>query len=429
MGAQYGPDWVWFLYNRVHDCEYGIVQMSDNQEVSHTYVIGNVIDNIHRSRPSDPSDAWAPSAIMMSGGYERHVVNNTIDDVDSGVNIASPAGSLEVADNIIVNVTQPLASHLILSFAALAPNTMFHHNVLFGDPRIDWGTGQFHVDAGLLAAARSLDADPQFVDPAAGDFHVPLTSPAANNGELNTAYAVFQQRYGFTMAVDADGRARPQTAKADIGAYLAGTPPASAPGPSVPTPPSAPGEGCAPTSIPSAPLALALVSQGAGVVSVAWSKPAGCGVATSYIIEGSAAPGEAGASREVDASQTTYQGAMQPGTFYMRVKARNALGVGPPSNEIEVGGVPGAPASLRATVNGASVSLTWSAPTTGGTPSGFVVEIGSAPGLKNIASTTYPGNSTSASQVVPAGTAYVRVRAISVAGMSDASNEVKVTVR
>ena len=32
MGAQYAPDWVWFIYNHVHDCEYGITQMSDNVE-------------------------------------------------------------------------------------------------------------------------------------------------------------------------------------------------------------------------------------------------------------------------------------------------------------------------------------------------------------------------------------------------------------
>ena len=120
---------------------------------------------------------------------------------------------------------------------------------------------------------------------------------------------------------------------------------------------------------------------------------------------------------------------MQPGTFYMRVKARNTLGISPPSNEIEVGGVPGAPGSLRATVNGASVTLTWSAPTTGGTAGGFVVETGSAPGLADIASVTLPRNSTSTAQVVPPGTAYLRVRAISIAGVSDASNEVKVTVR
>ena len=430
MGGQYAPDWVWFLYNHVHDCEYGIAQMSDNQEVSHTFMVGNIIENIHRSQPSDPSDAWAPSAIMMSGGYERHVVNNTIYNVDSGVNIPSPVGSIEVGDNIIVNVTQALASHVLLSFAALAPNAVFHHNILFGDPRLDWGSGQFHVDGGVLALAKSFDADPQFVDAAGGNFHVALSSPAANNGELNAAYATFQQRYGVSISVDADGRPRPQTATADIGAYLAGNPPAaSAPAPSQPAPPSTPGEGCQPTSIPSAPLGFALVSQGAGTFRVVWSKPAGCGVATSYIVEAGSAVGEAAASKEVDASQTSYQGVLQPGTYFMRVKARNALGISIPSNEIQVGGVPGAPSGLTATPSGQSLTLRWSAPASGGTLSGYVIEMGSAPGLSDIASATFPGTSTSVAGMMPTVTSYFRVRSVSVAGMSDPSNEVKVTVR
>ena len=119
---------------------------------------------------------------------------------------------------------------------------------------------------------------------------------------------------------------------------------------------------------------------------------------------------------------------MQPGTFYMRVKARNALGIGPPSNEVQVGGVPGAPGALKAVVSGRSLTLSWSPPITGGTPSGFVIEMGSAPGLKDIASATYPATPTSVTGVIPAATSYFRVRAVSVAGVSEPSNEVKVTV-
>ena len=48
---------------------------------------------------------------MMSGGYERHVINNTIYNVDSGVNISTPVGTLEIADNVISTITQPLGSH------------------------------------------------------------------------------------------------------------------------------------------------------------------------------------------------------------------------------------------------------------------------------------------------------------------------------
>jgi hypothetical protein len=428
IGGQYAPDWVWFLYNHVHDCEYGIGQVSDDGQQTHTFIIGNVVDNIHRSQASDPTDAWSPSGIMMSGGYERHIVNNTVYNVDSGVNIASPVGSLDVADNIIANVTQPQASHLLLNFSALAANTAFHNNILFGDPRIDYGNGQTHVSASLLAIAKSLDADPQFIDPTNRDFHVAASSPAANNGELNVAYATFQQRYGLNIAVDADGHARPQTATADIGAYIAGMVAATPSTPAPPSPPAAPSGGCTPDSIPSAPLGLTLVSEGAGTLQIAWNRPA-CGVPTSYIIEGATSPGGQAASKEIDASQTTYAGPLAAGTFYIRVQARNALGIGDPSNEIQVGGAPGAPRGLTVSATARVLTLSWSAPTDGGTLSGYIVEVGSAPGLADISQTTYPATTTAAIAVVPGGTSYVRVRAVSVAGPGAASNEVKITVR
>ena len=220
MGGQYGPDWVWFLYNHVHDCEFGITQMSDNQEHSHWFLIGNIIENIHRSQASDPSNSWAPSAIMMSGGYERHVINNTIYNTDSGVNISTPVGTLEIADNIISTITQPLASHVLIGFAQIAANTSFHHNLLFGDPRMDWANGQVHVTSAQLAMVQSLSSDPQFVNAAGGDFHILLTSPAKNAAEFNSVHATFQGRYGVSIAFDAAGRAR-QGTTTDMGAYLA----------------------------------------------------------------------------------------------------------------------------------------------------------------------------------------------------------------
>jgi hypothetical protein len=187
MGAQYAPDWVWFLFNHVHDSEYGITQMSDNGEVARTFIIGNVIENIHASQAGDPTpdSGWGPSAVMIAGGSERHVINNTIYNVDSGVNDGTTAGTLEVADNIISDITQAAASHILLDFAVAGTITVMHHDLLFGNPRIDWGNGQVLVTASQLAPVHSLESDPQFVDAAGGDFHVASTSPAVGAGEVN----------------------------------------------------------------------------------------------------------------------------------------------------------------------------------------------------------------------------------------------------
>jgi hypothetical protein len=87
-------------------------------------------------------------------------------------------------------------------------------------------------------------------------------------------------------------------------------------------------------------------------------------------------------------------------------------------------GVPGAPTSLVASSSGSSVTLTWSAPTGGGSPTAYIVEAGSAPSLSNLANFSTGNTATSFSAGgVGAGAYYVRVRATNSAGNSGSSNE------
>ena len=80
-------------------------------------------------------------------------------------------------------------------------------------------------------------------------------------------------------------------------------------------------------------------------------------------------------------------------------------------------------------VNGSTVSLGWLGPTTGDSPTSYVIEAGSGPGLSNIlvfdtGSTAGGFQATS----VPAGTYFVRLRARNSAGTSGPSNEVTIIV-
>ena len=88
---------------------------------------------------------------------------------------------------------------------------------------------------------------------------------------------------------------------------------------------------------------------------------------------------------------------------------------------------PGPPGRLTGRVQGSTVQLSWTAPITGGAPSGYVLEAGLTPGaatfqvpLGLVTSLTVPG--------IGAGRYYARVRAANGVGPSPVSNEVTVTV-
>ena len=81
--------------------------------------------------------------------------------------------------------------------------------------------------------------------------------------------------------------------------------------------------------------------------------------------------------------------------------------------------------NLSAQVHGSTVTLSWSDP---GNLTHFDLEAGSAPGLNDLLTTSLRGPSFTAA-AVPAGTYYLRVRAINDVGRSLPSNEVQVVVR
>jgi hypothetical protein len=90
---------------------------------------------------------------------------------------------------------------------------------------------------------------------------------------------------------------------------------------------------------------------------------------------------------------------------------------------------PGAPTALTAFATGATVTLSWTAPSIGGLPAEYVIEAGSAPGLSDLARLS-TGNLQTAcvARGVPYGEYFLRIRGISIAGTGDASNEVRVVV-
>jgi hypothetical protein len=116
--------------------------------------------------------------------------------------------------------------------------------------------------------------------------------------------------------------------------------------------------------------------------------------------------------------------------IYVRVVAANAAGQAT-SNEINFllmpPVAPGPPVLAEPSVSGRVVTLSWTPPASGGTPTGYVVRARRTRGGPVIATLPVPG--TTLTVPAPPGTYFVDVAGVNGAGMGAASNEVTVVVR
>lgn len=160
-------------------------------------------------------------------------------------------------------------------------------------------------------------------------------------------------------------------------------------------------------------------------VSASWTPVAG---ATSYRVEAGLTPTVMLYGQDVGAV-TSFSIQAPQGTFYLRVFARNASGLGSPSNVVQVSvqnavAPPAAPTNLQATVSGNAVTLTASLPSG---LTGLLLQGGVTPGATQAAVplNVAPQNTLTG---VPPGSYYVRLVAVNAGGMSPPSNEVPVVV-
>ena len=188
-------------------------------------------------------------------------------------------------------------------------------------------------------------------------------------------------------------------------------------------------------SAPTAPTGLAATVSGSTVV-LTWTAPTSGGVPTSYILQAGSVSGLSNlANGNIGPGLSFTAPNVPPGMYFVRVLAQNASGTSPPSNEAVVTvaggcvGVPGAPTGLTATANGATVTLTWQAPSGGCSVTSYILQAGSTSGQNNLANfATGVATTGYVASNVPAGTYYVRVLAADAAGTGSPSNEVVVIV-
>ncbi|MEP7117012.1 MAG: fibronectin type III domain-containing protein [Acidobacteriota bacterium] len=178
---------------------------------------------------------------------------------------------------------------------------------------------------------------------------------------------------------------------------------------------------------PPAPGTLTFTTAGT-TAALHWGAAA---TAAGYVLEAGRAPGTSDFGAMPLPNTTTLVASVAPGVYYARLRAVNACGLSPASNEIAVtldGSVvvPNPPTGLTAAVSGGVAGFTWTPPASGGTPAGYWLEAGTTPGgVIAVVPSAVPSLAVSAA---PRGTYYVRVRAYNAAGIGGASAEVLVVV-
>lgn len=164
-------------------------------------------------------------------------------------------------------------------------------------------------------------------------------------------------------------------------------------------------------------------------VALDWTPVSG---ATSYVLEVGGSTGRADIA-VVDVGDVVRFSAVAPnGTYVVRVRARRGAETSGPSPEatVLVGATcprPAAPGALTSARVGSQLTLQWSGSSDA---AGYILEAGTAPGLTNVA-TIATGRATSLAvslSGVPAGTYYLRVRAVSACGVGASSADASVTV-
>lgn len=154
-------------------------------------------------------------------------------------------------------------------------------------------------------------------------------------------------------------------------------------------------------------------------VTAAWD-PNNDGLTVGYVVSVGVTSGAPLVSLDVGAT-TSVALPLPPGaTYFLTVSGYNAdRAPGPSSAElvVDLSSRPGPPASIRADVNGPRVSLSWTPPTYGGVPAGYLLSVGTTPGSVDLLANYPVGTARSISGDLPPGSYFAQLHAVNVLGV------------
>jgi hypothetical protein len=202
----------------------------------------------------------------------------------------------------------------------------------------------------------------------------------------------------------------------------------------------------APLSAPGAPTNFGHAVIG-NDVSLGWTAAVGGEPPTSYWIEAGSTPGgtdliAGGGVDTANLDRAFVALGVPTGTYYVRVRAKNAAGLSAPSpssplNEVPLrvgtsgpcAAAPGPPTSFSSFPSGSSVNLVWAAPVGGCAPTEYVLQYGTTAGSFPNSFATGNTNTSYTANNVPDSTFYVRGMAKNGYGTSAVSNATTFAIR
>jgi len=214
LAYQYGPYNVWFLFNHVYNCTWGVNGPGNTGGPGGTvYLIGNVIHDCE----------WG----MLFWDHDQtvRVLANTITNVGAGVSYQNGPG-IHLRNNILADVGGGPHLRVLGSSGTTAANSTSSHDLFHpsaGSIGIEWGSVYYltvaDFQAGTGKGAGNVEADPRFLNGTGGNYRLQATSPAVDDGIMLGAYTTYRTRYGQTIQVDFDGVPRPAGAAHDLGSF------------------------------------------------------------------------------------------------------------------------------------------------------------------------------------------------------------------
>lgn len=229
-------EYLWAIGNTVFECDDadGLFYVTSLSSVpvpsNYSYFIGNLVHDCHNSTTGNAT------AFLQQHVLKSYYLNNTVVNCDKGFVLSGdlddthPDEKITFLNNIVSLYSDSPQPNLWLNATDRSYARMELGYNLFCKPgtgaliRRNWTSDYTFAEwqnSFPTEAAYSLEADPAFVDPAAGDCRLQSTSPAIDAGSslgiVSEVFDTYAQLYGVDIRKDIEGKLR--TGAWEIGAY------------------------------------------------------------------------------------------------------------------------------------------------------------------------------------------------------------------